>query len=366
MDFDNIDKICIQNNKIIFYKKDIKVSPASISGTIDGYIDVHGSKIINVANPTDPGDAANKYYIDLHIDNFNNPHKVNKGQIGLSYVENIKNNYTADRAPTVNDDILSDYTYGSRWIDISDPDPANHVEYVNVDPKAGDATWIETTCRGTITGGKNIGAGTGEVFAGVDGALIEFRTLKSDVMDIQTSGNEITFSNVTAANLATTGADVNVSGSAPPSTGQVLKATSTTTAEWSSFNGGNNVVMAIINNKYKPRNQDWVDIGYLPWDSNLFSGYGNATAIIKTILYKDGSDLDVRYGYPDLTTSTFITLTSTTITAPVTTYEEKVTQLNFSSMPPSNIHHVEMQVKISGGSGGTNPLIKGSSLEFSI
>ena len=51
MDIDNIDKVCIKNNKIIFYKKNITVPSASILGTIDGHFSVDGNRIVNVATP---------------------------------------------------------------------------------------------------------------------------------------------------------------------------------------------------------------------------------------------------------------------------------------------------------------------------
>lgn len=53
-----------------------------------------------------------------------------------------------------------------------------------------------------------------------------------DVMSIDSAGNLDVLGNVSATELATTGADVNIDAAAPPTTGQTLVATSATTATW--------------------------------------------------------------------------------------------------------------------------------------
>ena len=54
-----------------------------------------------------------------------------------------KSNLSAVAAPTVNDDVNSDYAVASRWFDI-----VNDKEYVCLDVTVGAAVWIETTGAG--------------------------------------------------------------------------------------------------------------------------------------------------------------------------------------------------------------------------
>ncbi len=87
-----------------------------------------------VSNNTDVLNSAS------HIVNYNNPHLVTKGQIGLPYIWNIKSNYTSNVAPTFTDDTHLGYSVGSRWFDIN-----NSREYVCLDPTLNAAIWRETT-----------------------------------------------------------------------------------------------------------------------------------------------------------------------------------------------------------------------------
>lgn len=85
--------------------------------------------------------------IDTHINDVTtNPHQVNKTDVGLSNVPNLKVNLTATTAPTVNDDTTEGYAVGSRWINTT-----SEKEYVLVDATDGAAVWIETTQNGAST-----------------------------------------------------------------------------------------------------------------------------------------------------------------------------------------------------------------------
>jgi hypothetical protein len=101
--------------------------PAAIQGSIDH------TALLNVGTNSHA-------VIDAHIANLSNPHVVNKTQVGLSNVENLKVNLTATVAPTVGNDDTEGYAIGSRWIDtVAD------VEYVAFDVTTGAAVWESTT-----------------------------------------------------------------------------------------------------------------------------------------------------------------------------------------------------------------------------
>lgn len=75
--------------------------------------------------------------IDTHLEDTFNPHMVTKDQLGLGHVENIKNNIS-NINPTVDDDINSGYSVGSKWWNTF-----QRKEFVCVDPT--DGIWEETT-----------------------------------------------------------------------------------------------------------------------------------------------------------------------------------------------------------------------------
>lgn len=78
--------------------------------------------------------------LDTHLINNANPHNVNKFQVGLGNVEDLKVNLIATIPPTVNNDNTEDYAVGSRWIDVTGDN-----EYVAVDVTTAAAVWIATT-----------------------------------------------------------------------------------------------------------------------------------------------------------------------------------------------------------------------------
>lgn len=78
----------------------------------------------------------------IHVNNTSNPHNVTKDQLGLSDVINLKHKLDGTTRPTSNDDILSGYLVGSRWIDI-----INEKEYVCINNTSTESIWIETTTQ---------------------------------------------------------------------------------------------------------------------------------------------------------------------------------------------------------------------------
>lgn len=85
--------------------------------------------------------------LDTHVNDITtNPHQVDKTDVGLSNVPNLKVNLTATSAPTVNDDTTEGYAVGSRWINT-----VSGAEYVLVDATDGAAVWVETTQSGAVT-----------------------------------------------------------------------------------------------------------------------------------------------------------------------------------------------------------------------
>lgn len=76
------------------------------------------------------------------LDTSNSTHQVNRAQVGLSNVQNIKNN-AASVNPTSTDDSNSGYSFTSRWIN-----NANRKEFVCFDPSPGSADWVNITVGG--------------------------------------------------------------------------------------------------------------------------------------------------------------------------------------------------------------------------
>lgn len=157
--------------------------------------------------------------IDSHISSTSNPHSVTKTQIGLSEVQNIKNNFAAASDPTVNDDSTLDYSPGSKWLNTS-----TGREFVLVDDSVGAAVWRSLepnldTSAPTVTDDVNSGFFVGSRW-------IDTAANKEYVCTDNSAG---TANWIETTELAIQG--VSISGGAP-STGDSLIATSASTAEW--------------------------------------------------------------------------------------------------------------------------------------
>jgi hypothetical protein len=101
-----------------------------------------GGDTITHDNLTDAGVNSHSQ-IDTHLGSTSNPHSVDKTDVSLSNVEDLKVNLAASDAPDANDDTGSGYAVGSRWIDTT-----ADKEYVCLDATSTAAVWTETTQSG--------------------------------------------------------------------------------------------------------------------------------------------------------------------------------------------------------------------------
>lgn len=149
----DINQIRITENSIYFVNC-INEELAQISADINGNISVNSGKISEVRSPTEASDAANKSYVDslllTHNKNNKNPHKVNKKQIGLEHVQNIKTNNSGNGPPTVQDNLTKGYINGSRWLDI-----INNLEYVCFGSSLMTANWLAVNDNTSHSHNKN-------------------------------------------------------------------------------------------------------------------------------------------------------------------------------------------------------------------
>ena len=76
--------------------------------------------------------------LESHVANTTNPHEVDKAQVGLGNVEDIRVNTTATTAPSISNDSDSGYPVGSVWINTT-----NLQSYVLVDATPANAVWKE-------------------------------------------------------------------------------------------------------------------------------------------------------------------------------------------------------------------------------
>ena len=76
--------------------------------------------------------------LESHVADTTNPHSVDKTQVGLGNVEDIRVNTTATTAPSISHDSDSGYPVGSVWINTT-----NLQSYVLVDATPAAAVWKE-------------------------------------------------------------------------------------------------------------------------------------------------------------------------------------------------------------------------------
>lgn len=74
-----------------------------------------------------------------------NPHNVTKEQLGLNFVNNIKNNDGASSDPTPSDDTSQEYSVGSRWTNISTDEV-----FQCADNSFGAAVWVKISNEGAV------------------------------------------------------------------------------------------------------------------------------------------------------------------------------------------------------------------------
>ncbi len=130
------------NGKLIFFEGGNPDDVIADIGVTGGAVSFHNIRITNVLDPIESGDIVTLHYLDNVISNID----VTKEDIGLGNVENIKNNLLANRDPTNNDDILSEYSVGSRWIR-----PDLKKEWVCMDNTASASMWQIITADSSNT-----------------------------------------------------------------------------------------------------------------------------------------------------------------------------------------------------------------------
>lgn len=105
-----------------------------------------------------------------HTEDKTNPHKVTKDQVGLSNVENTKNNLNSNISPQPYDDIFVGYLVGSVWIN-----KKTLKIYICIDNTLNDAKWQEMT-NPPETFGENLGSGE-EVYANKLDNKLQFKSI---------------------------------------------------------------------------------------------------------------------------------------------------------------------------------------------
>lgn len=88
--------------------------------------------------------SASGSVVEWHITNTDNPHEINKTQVGLGNVENILSNFAGSAIPTNNEDLDDGYSVGSMWVDIS-----GSKIYICKDNTVGSAVWQEMGITGS-------------------------------------------------------------------------------------------------------------------------------------------------------------------------------------------------------------------------
>lgn len=159
-------------------------------------------------------------------------------------------------------------------------------------------------------------------------------------------------SNTVGANeIRTTGASVVVDGAAPPTSGQVLTATSATTANWQTPGGGSTGAISyhLAPTQYVASSTTETTISYFPWLDSRYSGYTNGILILNTTIV----DRNLLIRLRDVTNGT--TLGSATVSTSGVT--------SFVVSNPASDADVQLQISKSA-TGGTNPLLLGAILEF--
>jgi phosphoribosylcarboxyaminoimidazole (NCAIR) mutase len=154
---------------------------------------------------------------------------------------------------------------------------------------------------------------------------------------------------VHASHLRTTGAAVDVVSAAPPTSGQVLTATSATTATWQT--GGTGLASyQLVGPQASASSTNFTAIGYFPWLDSRYSSYTSGIVVLRATI----GDRNLNIRLRDVTNAA--TLGSATVSSTGST--------SFSVTNPASDAQVELQISKSAN-GGTNPLIFGVVLEFS-
>lgn len=221
-----------------------------------------------------------------------------------------------------------------------------------IDPTTGLSTFdkLEIISSLEITGATVLNSGTITVPTGPE------TLIGRDTTDTLTNKTVTDNSNIVrATQLATTGSDIIISGAAPPVIGQVLRATTPTTANWQTVaSTGNNIAYQIVNMIFSTAGAGYTAIGYFPWSNTRHSAYTNGAVTYRTVV--SNRNLNVRFR--DVTNG--VTLGSdlgVTTTAGSTR--------TFTVINPTSDAQVELQIQ-KATPGGVNPQIFGAILEYNV
>jgi len=199
----------------------------SFSITYDNTIS--GLSSTDIKNAIDEVDAD----LDTHLV-ASNPHAITKSDVGLTNVLDTKVNHSSSTFPIATDDSGSGYSVGSTWIDI-----VANIAYVCVDDTVAAAIWDSTNTGGGL-GEVNTSSSSGGISlvkakVGVD---LPFKGLTATSTKISLSANtndigiDVTEANLEISKIKTTGTAVTISTTVPTS-GQIMKASSSSVAGWS-------------------------------------------------------------------------------------------------------------------------------------
>jgi hypothetical protein len=152
--------------------------------------------------------------------------------------------------------------------------------------------------------------------------------------------------------LKTTGAPVVVDTAAPPTTGQVLTATSATTAAWmAGGSGSGRIAYTILPFLAIATSTDWITVSYWTWSQTRYSGYTAGVFIITVTITGALANIRLR----DTTNSVTIASASSISSSGV---------LTLSVTNPTTDALVELQVQKTTNTT-PNPTFVGATLEFS-
>jgi len=244
------------------------------------------------------------YSSTQHRQDTNNPHNVTKTQLGLSNVENIKNNFVANNDPVNISDIIAGYNIGSHWIN-----NVTNKEFVCVQNTEMHAIWTETTQPGgefnTVS---NLGDGVGLYSTKIDSDLKFKSLIGGNNVNLTNNTNDITINSVNTRSFILT-----------------------------------TIPMAAITTTYS-------SVLYFPWNNSQFSTFSNGTLVFETEIFDRNIDVQVI----DLTHN--VVLGSQTNIALSGVY-------TFSVANPSDDCRIAIQIEKTSN-GGTDPMIYGMILNY--
>ena len=168
-----------------------------------------------------------------------NPHEVNKEQVGLGNVENLKVNLVSQIFPAETDDINNGYSVGSRWINTE-----TNQEYVCVDASAGTAVWTKTTEKSIASNVGNSGVGIFKVLNGYEIQLKNINAGSDKVYITDDTNNDVVDIDILEENILIG----NLSG-AP--TGPVVGTTDSQVLTSKTINAELNIIRNIGNDEIK-------------------------------------------------------------------------------------------------------------------